>query len=146
MKRRIWGLTISQPWAAAIVWGSKRIENREWRVSNSHIGEFIAIHAGKKIDNHWETDHFIWDVMVCEFGRDKIVTSAIVGIAVLDGFVEASDDPWFFGPWGWKLREVTPIKPVRCSGKQGLWSLPPDVLGQVRENHQIALQQMEVAL
>ncbi len=142
MKRHIYGLTILQPWAAAIVWGNKRIENRDWRVSNKLIGEFIAIHAGKKMDNRWETDHFIWDVMNCEFGRGQVVMGAIIGVAVLDGFTEASDDPWFFGKWGWKLRDVVPIKPVPCRGKQGLWSLPPEVLGPVRANYQAAKLEM----
>lgn len=135
MKRNIWGLTIKQPWAAAIIHGPKRIENRNWQPSNARIGEFIAIHAGKTVDTHMMTEHFIWDTMQCTFGKDQIVTSSIIGIAVLAGFVTESDDPWFKGKIGWLLKEVAAIEPVPCAGKQGLWTLPPDVLCQVRKNY-----------
>lgn len=141
VKRSIYGLTLWQPWASAIVFGSKRIENRDWRVSNRLIGEFIAIHAGKFNDTRWETEHFIWDKMACTFGKDQIVLGAVIGVAVLDGFVEQSDDPWFFGPWGWVLRDVVPIDPVPCTGRQGLWTLPADVYGQVRERYGLALKE-----
>jgi len=75
MKRNIWGLTIIQPWAAAIALGPKRIENRTWRPSNRMLGEFIAIHAGKKVDTSWVTEAFIWDRRECEFDKDQIITS-----------------------------------------------------------------------
>ena len=50
--RKIVGLTILQPWASLIVAGPKRVENRTWAPSESQLrpGDYIAIHAGKKVD------------------------------------------------------------------------------------------------
>lgn len=138
-KRNIWGLTIIQPWAAAIAHGPKRIENRKWKPTNRVLGEFLAIHAGKQVDTSMNTEHFIWDKQECTFGKDAIVTSAIIAVAVIDGFVKESPDPWFFGPWGWVLRDVVAIEPVPCSGKQGLWTLPPHVYEAVQSNYRFAL-------
>lgn len=44
------GLTIQDPWAQAIVWGSKRIENRTWKPPDKVIGKRIAVGASKTVD------------------------------------------------------------------------------------------------
>jgi hypothetical protein len=131
--KTIMGLTLMQPWAAAIVHGPKRIENRDWQPPAGMIGHYLAIHAGKKYDKRWETELFIWDQMNCDFPFSAgHVHSAIVGVARLKEVVEQSSDPWFFGQFGWVLDEVVAIDPIPCSGKQGLWTLPADVLACLR--------------
>ena len=46
---------------------------------------------------------------------------------------EESDSPWFFGPYGWKLDNVTPFKePIRASGKRKLWELTPEQIKAIR--------------
>jgi len=40
-------LTIKAPWAQAIVYGTKRIENRTWKPHADVIGKRIAIHCGR---------------------------------------------------------------------------------------------------
>lgn len=49
------------------------------------------------------------------------------------------DSPWFVGPIGWKLADVVAIAPVPCSGQQGLWMVPVDLLPYVRRAYQQAL-------
>ncbi|HUW14398.1 MAG TPA: ASCH domain-containing protein [Anaerolineae bacterium] len=45
-------LSIKQPWAMLIVGGQKSIEVRKWKGCPRHaIGQEIAIHAGRKIDD-----------------------------------------------------------------------------------------------
>lgn len=40
--------------------------------------------------------------------------------------------PWWAGPIGWVLEDVTAIEAVGCLGRQGLWTVPPDVADEVR--------------
>jgi len=41
--------------------------------------------------------------------------------------------------YGWQLANIIALPtPVPCKGAQGLWPLPPDVLGQVRRQIEIA--------
>lgn len=128
---RILGLTLHQPWAWAIASSDKRIENREW-APWCKVGTWIAIHAGK----HYDEDA----ALALRLGRGIVVPSreesaagAIVAVARYAGTVgEGCQDPWFVGPVGWRLAEVTAIAPVPCRGAQKLWRLPEDVLAQVR--------------
>jgi len=43
-------LTIRDPWAQAIIHGGKRIEKRTWKPPEKVIGERVAIHCGKTVD------------------------------------------------------------------------------------------------
>lgn len=45
-------------------------------------------------------------------------------------------DPWFCGPVGWYMDQVTPIDPVACKGAQSLWAMSDDVLAQVRDRYE----------
>lgn len=145
MNHKIMGLTVMQPWAAAIVHGPKRIENRDWRPPAGMIGNYIAIHAGKSYDKRWETELFIWDQMDCNLSFELArVHSAIVGVARLKEVVESSGDGWFFGPFGWVLEDVRAIEPIPYSGKQGLWSIPPDTLAIIRERYKKSGQLSEI--
>lgn len=40
-------LTLREPWASAVVFGTKRVENRTWQPPADVLGEFIAIHVAK---------------------------------------------------------------------------------------------------
>ncbi len=77
--------------------------------------------------------------------EDKIVRGAIVAVARLEGVVTRSDDPWFFGPFGWVLGEVTAIEPVPCRGAQRLWALDEDTLRRVRRGYRAAQTVLEPA-
>lgn len=60
---------------------------------------------------------------------------AVVGVARLvavETEAPAAGDPWWYGPLGWRLGDVTPIEPVSCRGAQGLWTMPDDVYAAVR--------------
>jgi len=45
-----YGLTVRDPWAQAIIFGPKRIENGGKRPPDKIVGERIAIHCGKTVD------------------------------------------------------------------------------------------------
>jgi len=125
-------LTLWRPWPHAILFGGKRIENRPWKPWASIIGKRIAVHAGLRYDDAgaaWMRAQELYDPPEgpwCPAG-------VIVGTARVTGFVEASDDPWFVGPFGWLLADVEAFDmPVACRGAQGLWRVPAGLLGPQR--------------
>lgn len=61
-------LTLKQPWASAVVFGPKRIENRTWR---GPVGERIAIHAGAAWDAAGESLCFDSGHAICRDPFDR---------------------------------------------------------------------------
>lgn len=134
-------LTIHQPWAELIVWGIKKIENRGWR-PRSMLGQTIAIHAGRTIDEY-AVDGLVnldWSLKPWVDSRKTVGwrTGAIIGTARISGWVESDveilqqfdlkDGPeqlkWFVGPIGITLSEARRIPhPIECSGMNGIWPL-----------------------
>lgn len=47
-------LTVRQPWAEAIIFGGKDVENRVRNVAGGYRGP-VAIHAGLAFDNDWQS-------------------------------------------------------------------------------------------
>jgi hypothetical protein len=134
-KVEIRGLTLWQPWAEAVASGKKTIENRPWAPPRELVRQraYLAIHAGKTYDAAGE-EFLARHGLI--YTRAAVRYSAILGIARLAGVVTRSDDPMFFGPFGWVLEDVAPIDPIPCRGLQGLWPLSPELLAAVRERRQ----------
>lgn len=67
--------------------------------------------------------------------RQFIATRAVVAVATLARSVMDSDSPWAVKGFAhWPLRDVIALaRPVAVGGKQGLWSLPPEVEAAVLE-------------
>lgn len=82
------------------------------------------------------------------FLQGAVPHGAVIGVARLAGVERETpaSDPWWCGPVGWRLTDVVGIEPVPCSGAQGLWELPPDVLDAVRERWAAARAAIEVTL
>lgn len=156
-ERPLRALTIIQPWAHLIVHGRKRVENRTWEPAarGLRVGDYLAIHAGMAVDlSHWDRAYEVvpeeeplalrelvaGGVFIMperarrDFIRGRVPLGAVVGVARLADVEdeEPDDDPYWCGPWGWRLDEVVAIEPVLCKGAQGLWTLPPEVLATVR--------------
>lgn len=133
-------ITIMQPWAELIASGEKRVENRTW--PTRHRG-LIAIHAGVKTNWGWENFPNI-DLKTFE----RMSYGAIVAVAEIGGCMSMIDvvqarlpgDPleWLAahehtqGPWCWVLENVRRLeRPIRCTGKQGLWNVPEEIAQQL---------------
>jgi hypothetical protein len=125
-------LSIRQPWAWAILHAGKDIENREW--STRYRGP-ICIHAGKGM-TRGEFQAFVDLARVMErHGQwpdnawipepDELARGAIVGTAEMVDCVKSSASPWFFGSFGFVLRNVRPVRPIPCRGALGFfrWEL-----------------------
>jgi hypothetical protein len=143
-------LTLWRPWAWAIVAGHKPVENRPWPPPRNMVAVPFAIHAGKRWDDEGArailnlvgTDDFPDD--------DPLVKAvgAIIGVATVDRVVRSTASPdldpshpgtltdyerlWFFGPYGWVLRDVVRLREaVPCRGHQLFWTLPAAVEAEV---------------
>ena len=124
-------LTIRQPYADAIVWGAKRVENRSRPLSDMHLGKMVFIHAA--LAPHASK------VTAADLGLDHApdVRGAVIGTAVLDSCHQNANGccaPWgMAGFWHWVLRDVRPLpRPVPAVGMLGLWTPTPDVLHDVQ--------------
>lgn len=51
----------------------------------------------------------------------------IVGRANLVDCVTKSDSPWFFGPYGFVLEDVSPLPFVPMKGELGIFEVPENV-------------------
>ena len=109
-------ITLWRPWPWAIFHAGKRVENRSWKPPASIIGEYIAIHAGKRWDGY-----AFRRMRSGEYGPDavKVPENAvhppgIIGLARVDGYFEAAPDLWghpfVAGPICWKLSDVTQLR------------------------------------
>ncbi|TXG78319.1 hypothetical protein E6Q11_01305 [Candidatus Dojkabacteria bacterium] len=116
-------LTIKQPWAWAILWAGKDIENRSW--ASQHRGPLL-IHSSKSVSRaeFERSAEFMRSigVTVPSFAELQSQMGVVLGAVTLLDCVESADSPWWIGPVGWKLTDPRPwANPVPCSGKLGLW-------------------------
>lgn len=135
---RMWGFTVSPVWAAAIVWGTKRVENR-WSkpIAHATAGRRVFIHAGKgpSGDDVWDLYARCLALAVAQGDRDPKIqartldSSAIVATCLITaiedshGALSGSRDPWRLDEvrYGWRLADVRPIEPIPHRGFQGWW-------------------------
>lgn len=106
-------ISINQPWAWLIVNGYKDIENRDWR---THRRGEILIHAGKKFDDHgyqWVKDYYPNIKMP---DKKDFFMGGIVGSAEISDCVEKHSSEWFFGEFGFVLKNAKPCDPIPCKG------------------------------
>ena len=138
-------LTLHQPWGWAIAAGHKAVENRPWEPPRGFIGERFAIHAGKTYD--FEGGRKIAQLLGLDVLPPEVnIAGAVIAVATCVRVIQDRTlDPerstknlsneefrWFFGPFGWVLRDVVRLeRPVPCRGFQQLWTLPPDVEAEV---------------
>ncbi|WP_414462948.1 ASCH domain-containing protein [Hyphomicrobium sp. DY-1] len=114
-------LSIRQPWAWAIVFGTKRIENRDW--STRYRGKLL-IHASKgmTIGEYQSATMFIERIGLAVPTRDQLQRGDLIGIADLVDVVTSSSSPWFQGKYGFVLENVRPLPNfVPLMGELGLF-------------------------
>lgn len=114
-------LSIRQPWAWLIVNGYKDIENREWKTN--YRGR-VLIHVGKNLDKEF-----------CPIGlppaadlavqavKDGLDLGGVIGVAEIVDCVEESTSPWFFGKFGFVLKNARPLPFFPVKGQQGFFGV-----------------------
>lgn len=121
-------ISIRQPWAWAIINAGKDIENRDW--ITPYRGP-VAIHAAKGM-TLGEFDGFIRTIHHVSLSRPfppgstvphsaSLEKGGIVGVADIVDCVESSESPWFFGRYGFVLRNVRPVDFIPVKGALGFF-------------------------
>jgi hypothetical protein len=112
-------LTLWEPWASAVAYHGKDVENRSWAPPRDLVGQRIAIHAGMKIDKPAIAMlGFVYGITIEPTPGHVLCTVRITTC------VEESSSEWFVGPVGWVLDDVQTFDPVPMKGRQGIWRIP----------------------
>lgn len=110
-------LSIRQPWAWLIVQGYKDVENRTWRTE--FRGEFL-VHAGYIFDEKGY-DRVVEEMEIVLPEKDAFDRGGVIGAAEIIDCVRKYSSPWFFGPYGFILRNPRPLPFVPMKGKPGFF-------------------------
>jgi hypothetical protein len=140
----LWGVTLKQPWASAIAYGPKRVENRLWPPSPD-LPFWLAIHAGANKEDLSLLAESELGQLWSGYPRAPMPHSAIIAVAQVVGAVPeevAARSPadgvaeWAMGPWCWLLTGVVAFgSPVPCRGSRGLWPVVGPLLLAVRAEY-----------
>ena len=112
-----------QPWAWAIIYAGKDIENRSWQAVNHGLKRrgSIAIHAaaGMTKVEYEHAKEFMENIgVICPAPMD-LMRGGIVGTATVTDVVIGSQSLWFFGPRGLVLADPQPSEFVPSIGSLG---------------------------
>ncbi|MES2671594.1 MAG: ASCH domain-containing protein [Pseudomonadota bacterium] len=128
-------LSVRQPWAWAIIFAGKDIENRSWQAVNHGLVRRgrIAIHASKGMGKaeYEDARDFINEILAmtpdaglrCPEAKD-LLRGGIIGSVDVTDVVKDSNSHWFMGPRGLVLREPRASEFVPAVGALGYfkWS------------------------
>lgn len=122
-------LSIRQPWAWLILNAGKDIENRDWPTDRR--GRFL-IHASKGMTQ----DEYISGALTLRDIRqdielppfEKLQRGGIVGSVELVNCVSDNQSPWFFGDFGFVLRDPQPLAFAPFKGRLGFFDVPEELL------------------
>ncbi len=115
-------ISIRQPWAWLICAGFKDVENRVWP---TRWRGRVAIHASRYVP--YEVDVFeIETKFGIKIPRHEFEFGGIIGTAEVTDCVNAHTSPWFFGPFGFLLRDARRCGFLACTGVAGRFSETPE--------------------
>lgn len=120
-------LSVRQPWAWAIIYAGKDVENRDWRKPNPGLtfrGR-VAIHASSGMTRD-EYDAIMPRSAPSIPAPHLLIRGAIIGHVdvvdiVRDPGRETVTSPWFSGPVGILMRDPVAIEPIPCRGSLGFF-------------------------
>lgn len=115
-------LSIRQPWAWLIVNGHKDIENRCWK---THFRGKIYVHASMGMT---ADEYAFADVLAEELGIElpayaELKRGGIVGTVEIVDCVDQDASPWFFGEFGFVLKNAKPLPFHPLKGKLGFFKV-----------------------
>lgn len=129
-------LTVKQPWPYAVFHLGKDIENRDW---DTRLRGVVAIHTSKKVNRSEflmsvaAIAHIVGDANKVPMQAD-LPHGQIVGLVEIVDCVDRSDSPWFFGDYGFVIRNPILLpEPIACGGALSFWDVPDRVLAEMKQ-------------
>jgi hypothetical protein len=127
-------LSGTECWFTAMLKFGKDIENRSWK---SSFRGTIALHAAKGMprSEYEKSKEYIERITGRAAPRpDELKLQSIIGLIDIVDCVTSSKSPWFFGPYGFVVRNPVVLpEPIPCSGALSFWLLPLSVEEQIRQ-------------
>lgn len=134
-------ISVRQPWAWAILYAGKDVENRTWPPSAQLLkaGDRLAIHASKTFDVdglRWICEHHAELGLPLDFipiDRSAYPVGCVIGSVEFVANIDVDlyqktkirQSPWFFGPVGWLVDDPRALEdPVPMKGRLGLFDVP----------------------
>lgn len=111
-------LSIKQPYPHHIFHDGKDVENRDWPTRGRG---WIIVHAGVSKSELDKEDDL----------HQAMPRGGVVGMARIVDCVEKMDSNWFFGRYGFVLRDAFPLPLIPCRGALSFFALPAEILQQV---------------
>jgi hypothetical protein len=117
-------ISIRQPWAWLIINAGKDIENRDWCTG---LRGRVLVHAAKGMI------HDEYDDAACTAARAGVKNippfidlelGGFIGSVEIVDCVKASDSRWFFGKYGFVLRNPQPMPFMPWRGALGFFDAP----------------------
>jgi hypothetical protein len=123
-------LSVRQPWAWAIIWGGKPVENRTaaaLRHMNFDGVDRLAIHASKGMtrDEYEEGAEFMASIGVACPPARELLRGGVIGTVKFDGITRNAVSRWFFGPRAIVVRDPQPCDFIPARGALGLFDWTP---------------------
>jgi hypothetical protein len=113
-------LSIKQPYPHHIFHDGKDVENRDWGTRGRG---WIIIHAGKQFYTRPPAA-----------AHADLPRGGVVGMARIVDCVEAMESEWFYGPYGFVLRDAFPLPLAPCRGMLGFFGLEADARHTVAQH------------
>jgi len=127
-------LSIKQPYPHHIFHDGKDVENRDWPTKGR--GWFI-VHAGvSKSELDTDDDH-----------QMAMPRGGVVGMARIVDCVREMESNWFFGKFGFVLRDAFPLPLIQCRGQLGFFNPERETLhlvaAAIRERASLSSSEVE---
>ncbi len=117
-------ISIRQPWAWLVVNGQKDIENRTW--ATKYRGK-VLVHAGGHRVTKTEYEEFLERCRAARIKHfpaiDEFKRGGIVGSVEIVDCVQKSRSRWFFGPYGFVLKNARQVQFKPKMGKLNIWEV-----------------------
>jgi len=116
-------LSVRQPWAWAIIYAGKDIENRSsYAITKGEMEpKRIAIHAAQGVSQKDYENARLYMLEHCGIdcpAPDELLRGCIIGGVTVTRIVNDHASPWFMGPRGLVLRDPLPYRPKgKTTGK-----------------------------
>lgn len=124
-------LAIRQPWAWLIIHGGKDVENRDW---STKVRGRVLIHAAKGMTRDeygaavgtalMAANRDAGGASIAVPAMSSIQRGGIIGSVEIVDCISASASPWFFGKFGFVLRDPQPLPFRPYKGQLGFFDVP----------------------
>ena len=115
-------ISVRQPWAWLIIHAGKDIENRNW---STKVRGRVLIHAAKGMtaDEYAHVGDFLRGSGVALPDYKDLQRGGVIGSVEIVDCVTESNSPWFFGRYGFVLRDPQPLPFYPCRGQLGFFRI-----------------------